>query len=80
MLQIQVSVGILFLIIQLLVRANVSQKHCYSYKVLTQWSNHAYSATMFPITNPGSSVPITVGGYGVRYHLSFKAGESSELI
>jgi hypothetical protein len=35
MLQIQISIGILFLVIQLLVRANVAHKHCYSHKVLT---------------------------------------------
>ncbi|EEA23690.1 podosporapepsin precursor, putative [Talaromyces marneffei ATCC 18224] len=65
MLQIQVSVGILFLAIQSLVRADVAHKHRHGHKVLTQRSNHAYSATMFPITNPGSSVPITVGDAGL---------------
>ncbi|PCG99799.1 Peptidase aspartic [Penicillium occitanis (nom. inval.)] len=65
MLHIQISVGILSLAIQSLVRADVAHKHRHGHRVLTQQSNHAYSATTLPVTNPGSSVPITIADAGL---------------
>jgi hypothetical protein len=61
MLHIPVLVGILFLTTQSLVRADVAHQ-----------SNYAYSATISPITNPGSSVPITIGDAGYTTILNLK--------